>query len=194
MSDPTRKINSLEDAQKILEEKGIASDAILGAGTDAYGEENHIWQCPICKSYIDTMRCIEGRLTGKNHFVIFDTSLVQCPECFCRGDRFDSVEGEHRDPRHRILKARVLHNPFAWASKYLSIARAMVAEHGMFKSDPQFDPEEPKWPADMAAVILGSAMMLGSIMKYLVRQGPGPEDGPEAERRSDLGASGKKED
>lgn len=192
MPDPTRKIDSLDDAQRILEEKGITPDDVLSLGTDAYGEENHIWQCPICKTYVDTMKHIEGKITGKTYPVIFDRSLVQCPECFCRGDRFDSVEGGHMSPRHALLKAWVIHNPFGWASKYLAIAKAMIAEHGMFQSDPEFDKDEPQWPPDMAAVILGSTMILGSVLKHLAKRDTedDTEDDTKTERRPDSGIFG----
>ncbi len=124
-----------------LKAKSDGSGELIGAGSTASSEGHRWWACPMCKVYIDAE--VDGR--------IIDADRLQCPKCGCL--ELDLEDGGHFIPGIEKLKPKVLSGGIPVEFKLLvKEARATLTEIGMFPADES--ESEPKWPKDLAAVIL----------------------------------------
>lgn len=130
------------------------SGELIGAGSTASSEGHRWWACPMCKIYID------AEVDGK----IVDADRLQCPKCGCL--ELDLEDGGHFIPGIEKLKPTVLTGGIpAEFCRVVKEARATLTEIGMFPADESEN--EPKWPKDLAAVILavGTSMAKPTVFQ-----------------------------
>lgn len=159
-------------ALKQLKAKGIDKNTILGLGSSYSGPEQRWWQCPNCKLYVDALLSVQG---GPERLQWEDN--LACPDCGVKGEDFDTVQGNYFIPnrkdeegnltitsKKKAVAAEGLHKSILTS---LRDAKAAVASLGLFHVDPQFDKEEPRWPQDMSAIILGTGAYIGQMIHRL---------------------------
>jgi len=124
----------------VLEEQAPEGE-LIGAGSTWNAEGHRWWSCPICKVYIDAE--VDGR--------IIDADRLRCPKCGCL--ELDPDDGDHFTPGTEKLRPDIIAGGISDSLRVLiKDARATLTEAGMFPSDES--DTEPKWPKDLAAVIL----------------------------------------
>lgn len=146
-----------------LEEGDIDMVVEGSGGLHAMGGRWRI--CPRCKANIDMLIWVEGKEDGKEWPQILQPGEIECPNCGAYGETFGLNPMHEPHPKLTTLKAQHVHNPFPWASKYIKIGKTLIEQNGLFPSDPTFDSTEPHWPRDLAACIVGAALMLVSTFK-----------------------------
>ncbi len=155
-------IDPLRDAEQSLREKGIDDDDILTGSSDEWEEARQWWQCRQCKAYINVRVKCHGKIEGGPDFFMFvDVDSTECPHCSCPGGKFDTVEPPDNpffDKKLPKYDAKVLENSYAWATKWLRLAKSMISDSGFFPPDVHGE-KEPQWPKDLAAVILASEIV-----------------------------------
>lgn len=121
--------------------RDAADEKPITSGGTWNAESHRWWGCPICKIYIDAL--VDGKLV--------DADRVKCPVCGCL--ELDADDGDHFLPGHEIVLADATRDKID-PTVMLAVkeARAMLTEGGLFSADD--NDEEPKWPKDLAAVIL----------------------------------------
>lgn len=104
------------------------------------------WGCPLCGTYIDAL--VEGR--------IINPDRLKCPKCGCMNLNLE--DGDHFLPGRDKLAPDIITGtlPPDFAERIKDV-RATLDEVGMFHTEDH--EKEPKWPKDLAAVMLVAATM-----------------------------------
>lgn len=122
----------------------------ISSGT-TWNSDGHRWfGCPICHVYVDAL--VDGKL--------IDADRISCPLCGCLELNVDSGGPGGFKPGVAIVPAKITRGELdPNIIKVVKEARAMLTEAGMFSADD--NDEEPKWPKDLAAVVLaiGAGLM-----------------------------------
>ena len=155
-------------ALRALRAKGVGKGTILGAAAGFEGPEQRWWQCPFCKTYVDALISDASDVLR----LYFEEALT-CPVCNSSGVHFETVENNYflpnRDDGSIVqlpgLVRLGLHRTVVQA---VEGAQKTIGELGLFSADPQFDKDEPRWPKDLAVVILGVGAYLGEMLHTLV--------------------------
>lgn len=166
---------------EVTEESVEAEIASLGEPdpikTPASSPTERYYQCPICYTYMDALISVSGEPARLYH-----QELLGCPECGCQSE-FDSVEQENGHPffrfKYPLRKADYVGNIDRKVLTTIRTADGLIEQGGIFRGDPQFDKDEPRWPRSLAAVVMGSIVYLGekldkfsaAIMKMSKNQG-----------------------
>lgn len=171
-----------------LEEDDIGVVVEGAGGVHALGGRWRI--CPRCKSNIDMLTWVEGKEDGQQWPQIMQPGEIECPNCGAYGETFGLNPMHEPHPKLKTYSAQRVHNPMPWSSKYIKIGKMLIEENGLFPSDPTFDANEPHWPRDLAACIVGSALMLVSTIKREI----GPQRGPKSQGKSQGRQHGRPQD
>lgn len=153
---------------KRLAEMGLDEGDIGMVTEGGAGLHDSAWRwrlCPVCKSNIDMMTFVEGEQDQNKWPRILPTGMVECPNCGCSGNRFGKLAENQPHEKLATYEARQIHNPYPWVAKYVSIGASVVEELGLFPADPALDADEPHWPRDLAAAIIGAAIVVSSTIK-----------------------------
>jgi len=151
-----------------LEDMGLSEDDIGSVVEGGAGLHDNAWRwrlCPVCKSNIDMMITVEGEQDGVSWPRILPTGTVECPNCGTNGSRFGKLAENQPHPKLKTYQARAMHNPYPWVTKYVALGSAVIEELGLFPSDPSFDANEPHWPRDLGACLVGAAIVVASTIK-----------------------------
>lgn len=154
-----------------LAEQGLTEDDIgmVVEGAPGLHAEGGRWRiCPSCKANIDMMTVVKGALDGIEWPRILPTGSIECPNCGCYGEKFGLNAMNEPHPKLKTYKAKVIERRYPWAMNLVREGVTLVEDLGLFPSDPMFNASEPHWPRDLAACILGGAMMLVSAMQQQV--------------------------
>jgi hypothetical protein len=153
-----------------------------GGGLHAQG--TRWWICPNCKSNIDFLIWVRGKEDGNEWPKLLVRGEVECPNCGTYGEVFGKNAMNEPHPKLSTFKAKRIHNPYPWATRYIRIGKSIVEKNGLFPSDPDFDPHEPHWPRDMAACVVGAAIIIASSIKKGAMTAAGfTDDKPHDKRR-----------
>lgn len=152
----------LEEAQRILAEKGVTEETLLTDGA-AFHQGAAEWQCRICKAY--------------NSAVVDDAGVKRIvPEkslfCWnCGHSAWNTVEGGHHDQKVLELVGPLQAGHYKPPPKeFLEAIRqadAALDECELFPETGLQEDKEPHWPHDVAVTILASALHLGNEMKSI---------------------------
>jgi hypothetical protein len=175
-----------------LRELGLSEDDI-GTVTEAAGglhAEGGRWKiCPHCKSNIDMLSWVKGKESDEEWPRLMARAEVECPNCGAFGETFGSNAMNEPHPKLKTFQGRPIHNPFPWADKYLRLAKGIIEKNNLFPADPEFDPDEPHWPRDVGACIVGAALIVASTIK---KHGEKPQMMPQMMGRSAGAPRGRK--
>ncbi len=172
-----------EDIDKVVEGTG---------GLHAHGGRWKI--CPGCKSNIDMLTWVEGK-DGQKWPRLLTRAEIECPNCGAYGETMGDSAENAPHPKLKTYPAQPVHNPYPWASRYVKLGKAIVEANGLFPADPQFDPNEPHWPRDLGACLIGAAIIIASTIQRAKDAGDGTKQGqkpgkPSAGPRKPSGNSG----
>lgn len=163
--------------EKRLREMGLDEDdigSVVEGGGGLHGMTGRWRICPRCKANIDMLTWVEGKEDGMQWPQILQTGEVECPNCGAYGESFGLNPMHEPHEKLKTFQAQRVHNPLPWASKYLKIGKSLVEQNNLFPADPMFDEDEPHWPRDLGACIVGAALMLVSTIKR--EMNPRPEN------------------
>ena len=177
--------------KKRLADMGLSEDDVgnvveAGGGLSAEGGRWKI--CPRCKSNIDMLAWITTKETGEQWPKLLARGEVECPNCNTFGEVMGDNPMNEPHPKLKTFNAREIHNPFPWANHYVRISKAMIESNAMFPSDRKFDPDEPHWPRDLGACIIGAALIISSTIK---KKGEQPKRVEDRKKWSNRGGGNK---
>lgn len=170
-----------------LAELGLTDDDIgnIVEGAGGLHAQGGRWKiCPTCKSNIDLLVWVPGQETGEEWPKLLARGEVECPNCGAYGETMGDNAMNEPHPKLKTFQARPIHNPYPWADRYVKLGKSIVERNGLFPADPQFDPNEPHWPRDLAACIVGAAIIVASTIKRL-GESRGPRSGGPRKPRED---------
>lgn len=151
-----------------LAEMGLTEDDVgtVMEGAGGLHAQGGRWKiCPSCKSNIDMLTWVRGQ-DGSEWPKLLSRGEIECPNCGAYGESFGNNAMNEPHAKLKTFVAKQVHNPFhPWATHYIRIGKAIVEANSLFPSDPQFDPNEPHWPRDLAACIVGAALIVASSFK-----------------------------
>ena len=150
-------------AEMGLEEGDI--DMVVEGGGGLHSEGGRWKICPSCKANIDMLTWVKGEIDGQEWPRLLARAEIECPNCGAYGETFGESATNEPHPKLKTYNAREVHNPFPWAARYIKVGKAIVEKNGLFPADPKFDPNEPYWPRDLAACIIGAALVVSSTIK-----------------------------
>ena len=157
-----------------LAEMGLSEDDVgsVMEGAGGLHAQGGRWKiCPRCKSNIDMLTWVRGQ-DGSEWPKLLARGEIECPNRGAYGESFGSNAMNEPHAKLKTFIAKQVHNPFhPWAAHYIRIGKAIVEENCLFPSDPRFDANEQHWPRDLAACIVGAALIIASSFK-------GPPKGP----------------
>jgi hypothetical protein len=151
-----------------LAELGLTEDDIgmvtEGAG-GLHAQGTRWWICPNCKSNIDFLVWIRGRQDTTEWPKLLVRGEVECPNCGTYGESFGKNAMNEPHPKLSTFKAKRIHNPYPWATRYVRLGKSIVEKNNLFPADPDFDPNEPHWPRDLGSCIVGAAIIIASTIQ-----------------------------
>lgn len=151
-----------------LKELGLSEDDIgnIVEGAGGLHAQGGRWKiCPGCKSNVDMLTVTKGKQDNVEWPALLSRAEVECPNCGSYGEIFGDNAMHEPHVKLKTYKAQPIHNPYPWITRYIRLGKAVVEKNGLFPSDPQFDPNEPHWPRDLAACIIGGAIIIASAIK-----------------------------